>query len=149
MKINTLKFILIREYLLKIKDSWSIASLTVLIFLITTGFRNIPDNLVKPGLNDSTRVNSKVREVFTSQQLFITDIQPLKKGKKGKKVKFKAELRDAFKIIRYDEDSVYTELNWVMCTKYGQPEAGQYTEGTSEYKKLEVLIANVKKNLKN
>ncbi|POY35879.1 hypothetical protein C3K47_14115 [Solitalea longa] len=92
----------------------------------------LPNNL---HVSDSTLDHEKIREVLTSQQLFVVEAKP-----NGKNVKFKAELRDAYKIIKYDKDSSSIELNWTMCTKNCCPQPGFYSYGTTEYKKLDTLI---------
>jgi hypothetical protein len=62
-------------------------------------------------LTDSVPYPSKVREVLTSQQLFVVKMTRAKqKSAKHPLVNFKAELRDAFTIICYEKDTSYTEL---------------------------------------
>jgi len=87
--------------------------------------------------------STKSREILTSQQLFIVEISHVK-GEKD--VRFKAELRDAFKIICYDKDHTFTELNWVLCPDGQCPIPGTYNAGTAEYRHLDAIIANSRKN---
>lgn len=98
-------------------------------------------------LIDSVRHNGKVREVLTSQQLFLVEATPIKgpKAKKGD-VNFKAELRDAFMVILYAKDTSSTELDWVMCPNGKCPIAKTYNQGTPEYTQLDTWITNARKN---
>ncbi|PTT02550.1 hypothetical protein DBR11_04485 [Pedobacter sp. HMWF019] len=91
-----------------------------------------------------SKISSKKREVFTSQQLFTTKVSALKKKGKKDLLDYKAELRDAFKIVAYDGDTTYTELNWTMCPDGKCPEAGLYESETEVYKKLDELIVRAK-----
>ncbi|WP_121810858.1 hypothetical protein [Mucilaginibacter kameinonensis] len=97
---------------------------------------------------DSILVTEKVRQVLISQQLFVVKISKIKTTKKNtpKKVNanFKAELRDAFMIIRYDNGKSHTEQNWAMCPNGVCPVPGTYRFGTPEYKQLDVAIAQAK-----
>ena len=79
--------------------------------------------------------------------MFVTEVRSVKKDKNGQNAKFKAELRDAYKVIRYDVDSGRTELDWVMCSEYGKPKVGLYEVGTSEYRELNRLITKIKEKL--
>ncbi|MBD1363338.1 hypothetical protein IDJ77_05890 [Mucilaginibacter sp. ZT4R22] len=96
---------------------------------------------------DSLFGDQKVREVLTSQQLFMVKVSPVK-GKNAKKglFDFKAELRDAFMVILYDKDTSRTELDWVMCPDGKCPIATTYRSGTPGYKQLDVWIANARKS---
>lgn len=135
---------------MKIKNSSSFFMLILLLTVtVTSAFPTRPNSSTKSFRNDSTLVKWGIREVFTSQQLFVTEVRPIKKDKSGKKVKFKAELRDAFKVVCYDADSAYTELNWVRSDQdSGQPRMGIYYPGTTEYQKLDSLIIKITKKLK-
>lgn len=135
---------------MKIKNSSHFFMLFLLMtFTVASAFPNRPNPSTKSFRNDSTLVKSGIREVFTSQQLFVTEVHPIKKGKSSKRVKFKAELRDAFKVICYDADSSHTELNWVRLNQdYGQPRMGLYYPGTPEYQKLDSLIIKITKKVK-
>jgi len=83
-----------------------------------------------------------VREILTSQQLVVTKLIPLKGKLKETKQGFEAELRDVFKVIKYDNDSIYVELDWTLCS--GRcPEMGQYKEGTPGYRKIDNLISSI------
>lgn len=93
-----------------------------------------------PARHSISKDQLKSREVYTSQQLFVVEISPKRKPS-DKRVKFKAELRDAFKIICYDQDTTYTELNWTMCQDNNCPRPGVYDQGTAEYNKLAEIIA--------
>ena len=87
-----------------------------------------------------------VREIMTSQHLFIVQLEPLAKGKSQKaRRKFKAELRDSFKVIRYEGDSSYLELDWTMCPDGKCPEVGQFDEGTVSYIAIDSLIRSCTK----
>ena len=98
-------------------------------------------------LTDSVRHPSKVREVLTSQQLFVVKMTPAKqKSAKHPLVNFKAELRDAFTIICYEKDTSYTELKWTMCPGGACPLTGTFNAGTPGYKKLDTLMAQAKQN---
>ena len=81
-----------------------------------------------------------VREVFTGQQLFYVKLIPQKTNSKNKKVKFEAALRNAFKVIRYEADTSYVELDWTMCPDGKCPEIGQFVKGSSQYSKLDSII---------
>jgi hypothetical protein len=126
----------------------SLLGLAILLFLfISTKAFNKAPNSNKKQYADTTIVKSGPREVLTSQKLFITELSNIKEDKNGEKANIKAELRDAFKIIRYDIDSPRTELDWLLSSEYGDPKAGLYNEGTAEYQKLDTLITNIKKKL--
>jgi hypothetical protein len=56
-----------------------------------------------------------VREILTSQQLVVTKLIPLKGKLKKTKQGFEAELREVFKVIKYENDSTYVELDWTLC----------------------------------
>lgn len=95
---------------------------------------------------DTTHRELKVREVLTSQQLFMVKVSPIKgKRSKGKYFDFKAELRDAFMIICYDNDKTIKEQDWAMCPNGVCPKPGSYNWGTPEYKQLDALMAQAKK----
>ena len=81
-----------------------------------------------------------VREIMTSQQLIVTKLTPLKGKSKKTKQGFKAELRNCFKVMKYNNDSTYVELDWTPCPNGHCPEMGQFKEGTLEYKKIDSLI---------
>ncbi|HKG07952.1 MAG TPA: hypothetical protein VKB19_15910 [Pedobacter sp.] len=86
-----------------------------------------------------------VREIFTSEQLFVTKLTPVKsRSKKGQK-KFEAKLRAAFKVIKYQGDTSYVELDWTLCPNGQCPEMGQFEEGSSGYEKIGSLIKSVQK----
>ena len=85
------------------------------------------------------------REIMTSQQLFITKLTPIKGRGKKKEQKFEAELRDAFKIIKYKGDSTYVELDWTLCPDGKCPEIGQFKEGSLDYSKIDSLIRVVRR----
>ncbi|MFC0512676.1 hypothetical protein ACFFGT_00635 [Mucilaginibacter angelicae] len=97
---------------------------------------------------DSNLRVEKVREVLLSQQLFVVKLSKVKSPKKtsSKKVNvnFKAELRDAFMITRYDNGKSNTELSWTMCPNGVCPVPGTYKIGTPEYKQLDLVIARAK-----
>jgi hypothetical protein len=95
---------------------------------------------------DSIRRESKIREVLTSQQLFLVELTEIKgKSKKKKFVNFKAELRDAFMIICYDNDKSFKEQDWAMCPAGKCPTPGTYNWGTPAYKQLDTLMAEARK----
>ena len=94
---------------------------------------------------DTAKNDIAPREVLTSQQMFVVEVQPIKKGKyKNKRVNFHAELRDAFQVFKYTKDSSVVELDWVMCPDGKCPEAKYYEPGTAEYAQLDILIKNTK-----
>lgn len=96
--------------------------------------------LIIPVFFSTAKHTPVVREVLTSQQLFVVKLSTLKtKSKKGTQ-KFEAETRDAFKVIRYERDSSYVELNWTICPEGDCPEMGQFDEGTPGYRKIDTLI---------
>jgi len=64
----------------------------------------------------------EIREILTSQQLFVTKLMPLAGKYKKTGQGDKAELRDAFKVIRYEGDSTYLELDWTLCPDGNCPE---------------------------
>jgi len=98
-------------------------------------------------LTDSVPYPSKVREVLTSQQLFVVKMARAKqKSAKHPMVNFKAERRDAFTIICYEKDTSYTELKWTMCPGGVCPLTGTFNAGTPGYKKLDTLMAQAKQN---
>lgn len=80
-----------------------------------------------------------VREVLTGQQLFVTKLIPLKGKSRNTKQKIEAELRDAFKVIKYSGDSTSVELDWTLC-EGNCPEVGQFEEGSLGYSKIGSLI---------
>jgi hypothetical protein len=100
----------------------------------------------KPSI-DTIHRKLKVREVLTSQQLFLVELSPIKgkRSKKGNYINFKAELRDAFMIYCYDNDKVIKEQDWAMCPNGLCPKPGSYNWGTPEYKQLDTLMAQTKK----
>jgi hypothetical protein len=115
----------------------------VLFYGRTTSYATIKTKL----LTDSVRHPSKVREVLTSQQLFVVKMTRAKqKSAKHPLVNFKAELRDAFTIICYEKDTSYTELKWTMCSSGACPLTGTFNIGTPGYKKLDTLIVQAKQN---
>lgn len=115
---------------------------SIFFFLFCTDARASQRNITPP---DSTGKTSKQREVLLSQQLFTVKIsKPKNKKAKPGIVDFKAELRDAFTIICYDNDKTITELNWSMCPNGKCPVAGTFDFGSSEYKYLDILMAQVK-----
>ncbi|TFF40734.1 hypothetical protein [Mucilaginibacter psychrotolerans] len=124
---------------------------TVLIccFLLLTAFsvaHPTAASIPEPAI-DSIRKESKVREVLLSQQLFMVKISPIKgKHPKNVDVNFKAELRDAFMIIRYEGDKSITEQEWRMCPAGKCPIATTYNFGTPGYKQLDTLMAQTKKS---
>jgi len=120
-------------------------AILLLFFISTSAFNKTPNSYKNRHVNDSTLVRSRIREVLTSQEMFITKLSAVKKNKKGKKINFTAELKDAFKVIRHDVDSSYIELDWLLSSKYGDPKAGVYNEGTAEFQKLDSLITKIKK----
>lgn len=89
--------------------------------------------------------NPAMREILTSEQLFVTKLAPVKSKSKKAKQKFEARLHDAFKVIRYQGDSSYVELDWTLCPDGDCPEMGQFEEGTSGYKKIDSLIKSTRK----
>jgi len=95
---------------------------------------------------DTTRLHLKVREVLTSQQLFLVKISSIKgkRSKKGNYFNFKAELRDAFMINCYDNDKIIKEQDWAMCPNGICPKTGTFNWGTPEYKQLDTLMAQTK-----
>lgn len=96
-------------------------------------------------LADSGRYASKVREVLTSQQLFVVKMtRARQKSAKQPLVNFKAELRDAFTVLCYEKDTSYTELKWTMCPGGVCPTTGTFKFGTPGYKKLDTLMAQAK-----
>lgn len=110
------------------------------ILLMSSGF-----NQAAYFTSDTTKNHDAPREVLTSQQLFVVEVQPVKKGKlKNKRVNFRAELRGAFQVFKYTKDTSIVELDWVMCPDGNCPEAKYYEPGTAEYAQLDVLIKNTK-----
>lgn len=91
-----------------------------------------------------SKISSKKREVLTSQQLFTTKVSALKKKGKKDLLNYKAELRNAFKIVAFDGDTTFTELDWTMCPDGKCPEVGLYESETEAYKKLDGLIVRSK-----
>jgi hypothetical protein len=81
-----------------------------------------------------------VREILTSQQLFVTKLMPSSGKSKSKRQEFEGELRDAFKVIKYKGDSSYVELDWTLCPDGKCPETGQFEEGPPRYKMIDSLI---------
>jgi hypothetical protein len=106
--------------------------------------------LFLPVSTPSTLVSEpSVREVFTSQRLFVTKLVPVK-GKFNKtKQGYKAELRDAFKVIRYENDSSYVELDWTLCPDGHCPEVGEFSEGSTKYREIDSLIKSLNKTTKH
>ena len=86
-----------------------------------------------------------IREVLTSQQLFVTKLTPIKGRFRKTKQKFEAELRDAFKVVIYKSDSTYVELDWTMCPDGKCPDVGQFEEGTLAYARIDSLIKLIPK----
>lgn len=84
-----------------------------------------------------------IREILTSEKLVVTKLIPLRVKLKKTKQEFEAELRDVFKVIKYDSDSSYGELDWTLCPSGRCPEMGQFKEGTLGYKKIDNLIRSV------
>ena len=85
-----------------------------------------------------------VREVLTSQQLFVVTATPVKGKDAGKLFDLKGELRDAFMIIGYLDNGSVEELKWTMCPDGKCPETGTFKAGTKEYAKLDSLITKFK-----
>lgn len=83
-------------------------------------------------VNDSCEI-----EVMTSQQLFVVDIR---RSSKKHKASFKAELRDAFKAVRYETDSTTCETGWLLASANGGFSAGMYNKGQAGYDKLDSII---------
>ena len=72
--------------------------------------------LIFPFATGLTSANEPaVREILTSQQLFVTKLMPSSGKFKSKRQEFEGELRDAFKVIKYKGDSSYAELDWTLC----------------------------------
>ncbi|RYY37365.1 MAG: hypothetical protein EOP46_02930 [Sphingobacteriaceae bacterium] len=100
-------------------------------------------------LSDSTsrkQINHKpkIREVLTSQQLFVVTATAAKGKDAAKLFDLKGELRDAFMIIGYLDNGSVEELNWTMCPDGKCPETGTFKAGTKEYVQLDSLIAKFK-----
>ncbi|MEJ7559942.1 MAG: hypothetical protein WKF66_16640 [Pedobacter sp.] len=87
-----------------------------------------------------------VREILTSQQLFVTILMPLTGKYKKTRQGYEARLQDAFKVIKYEDDSTYVELDWTLCPNGNCPEIGQFKEGTSNYKQIDSLIRSIYNN---
>jgi hypothetical protein len=97
-------------------------------------------------LTDSNLHSQKIREVLTSRQLFTIDLSSVnKRPSKGDLANFKAELRDAFKVILYEKDTSFTELNWAMCPDGKCPAVGMFKSGTLEYMQVDAWINQVRK----
>lgn len=96
----------------------------------------------------NTHTEPVVREVLTSQQLFYVKVTPQKTKSKNKKVNFVAELRNAYKVIRYEADTSRVELDWTICPDGKCPEMGQFTIGSAEYNNLGGMIKSQLKNKK-
>jgi len=96
-------------------------------------------------LIDTVHNNSSAKEVLTSQQLFVVEVSDIKKNTKNETVEFKAELRDAFKVICFHQDNTHTVLEWTMITNENNPKRGLYLQNTSEYKQLNRIIVNSRK----
>ena len=118
--------------------------LIVLVFLVLKSNAQKYVSLANQQLIDSTHNKPNVREVLTSQQLFVVEISDTIYSTKDTTVKFRAELRDAFKVIGYDDNRSYTELEWVMCPEDNCPVPRLYKLGTADYNKLDRLIADAK-----
>ena len=116
------------------------ASVLLLVNINSEGRKHVQTTGIS--LSDSSFSKSNVREVLTGQQLFVVELSKHKKTG-GKTAKFKAELRDAFKVISYEKDSASTLVNWKMCSEKCKPAPGTYYPGTKEYKKLDSLLAQV------
>jgi hypothetical protein len=98
---------------------------------------------------DSSRNASRVREVLTSQQLFVVKIHPIKrKNAKPHTVKVRAELRNAFRVTSYENDTPHMDLNWAMCPGGVCSIPGTYKFGTPGYKKLDTPIAMAQAKLR-
>lgn len=110
------------------------------VLLMSSGFKQ-----AAYGIIDTTKNDNAPREVLTSQQMFVVEVQPVKKGKyKNKRVNFRAELRDVFQVFKYTKDTSIIELDWIMCPDGKCPEAKYYEPGTPEYAQLNVLVKNAK-----
>jgi hypothetical protein len=127
---------LVKDFYLQIWKSKSIKYLVFLtVLLITFGFQGTREVGRKLKGNDAREI-----EVLTGQQLFVVSIKPLKDKKKAN---FRAELRDAFKIVRYDSDSTSIQTEWLMSSKYGVYAIGRYNKGEVGYEKLDRLISEI------
>lgn len=88
-----------------------------------------------------------VREILTSQHLFVVKLSPPTSKSKNARRKFEAAMRDTFTVIRHEGDSSYVELDWTMCPDGKCPEVGQFEEGSQAYIKIDSLIqASTKKS---
>lgn len=112
-----------------------------LIFVSTSSFISKTATPAPSTSGDSL----KAREILTSQQLFITSLRNLKQHQNHQSADLKANLKDAFKIICYDGDSSYTELDWTMSDRYGNPQPVVCKEGSAVYKKLDDQIIHIRK----
>jgi hypothetical protein len=148
---TNLLYMTIKNLLCLVKDShlqiWKSKSIKYLVFLtillISFGFQGTKETGQKLKGNNSVKYdNSDGREieVLTSQQLFVVSIKQLKNKKK---VNFRAELRDAFMVVRYDSDSTATKTEWLMSSKYGVYDMGRYNKGELGYQKLDSLISTI------
>lgn len=95
---------------------------------------------------DTTYNKNVVREVLSSQDLFIVKMSRIK----GKKNKFNldAKLRNTFTVIRYTDDTTIVELDWILCPDGKCPEAKLYKEGTGESVRLDSVMKRAKAVLK-
>lgn len=119
---------------------------TIPLLLLTSVFL-FKNNTAQASINRTLARDSteKQREVRLSQQLFAVKISK-PKNKKAKPGTFdlKAELRDAFTVIRYENNKSFTELEWSMCPKGKCPVGGTFDFGSPQYKYLDTLMAQVK-----
>ncbi|SER84266.1 hypothetical protein [Pedobacter rhizosphaerae] len=125
------------------------AVLLVFFSVIVIGmmsFRSVQPRNHKQLAVDSLHTDTALSqiEVLTSQQLFTISSRPA--SPKSKKRKFSAELRDAFKLVHYLNDSTSRESNWQMASKYGIATAGVFTAGSPEFQKLDSLLSQLLKS---
>jgi hypothetical protein len=138
--INTLKRLIFA------KRSFALSICFPLIMVALFPVSNIGSVSAPKNAGDSIRRDSKIREVLTSQQLFMVEMTEIKgKSKKKHYVNFKAELRDAFMIICYDNDKSFKEQDWAMCPAGQCPTPGTYKWGTTAYEQLDTLMAEARK----
>jgi len=130
---------------MKLMTKIRIVTFIFLIAIINNAVKSQDLNSQQP--IDSTTNDQKIREVLTSQQLFVVELSP-RKDKSAKKgiVNFRAELRDAFKVILYDKDTSITELDWTMFPDGACPVIGTFKSSTIAYTQLNVLMADARKN---
>jgi hypothetical protein len=121
------------------------AVLLLILFFILNNCHSVYA-LANGKLSADSIVNAlKERQVLLSQQLFVVKLSKAKKtAPKKVNVDFKAELRDAFMIVCYENGKSYTELNWAMCPNGACPISGTFKSGTPQYKQLDLLIAQIK-----